>query len=308
MANTVLQGEVTEQQVGRIDLMVRTLVPLSRSKLDRLFVNDCVTLNDTVCRDSSTRVAIGDKVVVTFDPQQGYAAKKRPWSDRAFAIIHEDAHLIVVNKSASVLSVATSKEEPNTLLERVSFYLARKKKNNQAYLIHRLDRGMSGAIVFGKTPDAAKHLKSQFDGNTAVRTLITVVAGTVKPDSGTLESYLDTHSNLSRYSTDDKVRGQHAITKFKVLKRMHDTTALELELETARRHQARVQLFDLGHPVLGETRYGIEQATHEKWKRARLAMHASSLTFKHPKDNAEVTYSCPLPEPMKKLMRQRPKV
>ncbi len=306
MANTVLKGEVTEEQIGRIDLMVRTLVPLSRSKLDRLFANDCVTLNESVCQNPATRVDAGDQVVVTFDPQQGYAARKKAWADRAFSIVHEDADLIVVNKSASVLTVATNKEEANTLLDRVSFYLDHKKKNHQAYLVHRLDRGLSGAIVFGKTPTAAKHLKAQFDGNSAIRSMIAIVAGTVTPDSGKFESYLDTHNNLSRFSTTDKVRGQLAITKFKVLKRMQGMTAVEVELVTARRHQARVQLFDAGHPVLGETRYGIKQATHDKWKRRRLAMHANALTFKHPKDDSEVTFTCELPEPIKKLMRQRP--
>ena len=307
MANTVLQGEVTEELAGRIDLMVRTLVSLSRSKLDRLFANDCVTLNEVICQNPSTRVTAGDKVVVQYDPHQGYSSRKRPWSDRAFSVIHEDPHLIVVNKSASVLTIATNKEEANTLLERVTFYLARKKKNHEACLVHRLDRGVSGLMVFGKTPQAAKHLKLQFDKNTAIRTFIAVVAGTLKPDSGKFESYLDTHNNLSRFSTKDKVRGQHAITKFKVLKRMQDTTAVEIELKTARRHQARVQLFEFGHPVLGETRYGVKQATHEKWKRRRLAMHANSLAFKHPQDDRPVTYSSELPEPIKKLMRQRPK-
>lgn len=306
MADQVFQGEVTEESVGRIDLMVRTLIALSRSKLDRLFENECVKLNDGLCVDPSTRVAIGDKVVVTYDPKQGYSARKKPWSDRAFSIIHEDQDLIVVNKSASVLTIATNKDEPNTLQNRVSFYLSHKKKNSHAYLVHRLDRGVSGAIVFGKTPDAAKHLKSQFDGNSATRILIAVVVGTLEPDAGKFESYLDTHNNLNRFSTSDAVAGQHAITKFKVLKRMVDTTAVELELVTARRHQARVHLFEAGHPVLGETRYGIKQAAHEKWRKGRLAMHASSLTFKHPHDDTPVTYSSKPPERLKKLMRQRP--
>lgn len=307
MAIEVLQGEVTEDTVGRIDLMVRTLVQLSRSKLDRLFANDCVTLNDQACLDPATRVAVGDQVKVAFDPNQGYSAPKRPWSDRAFSIVHEDAELLVVDKSAAVLSVATNREETNTLLDRVNYYLHQKKKNHQAYLIHRLDRGVSGLVVFAKTPNAAEQLKPQFDGNSAQRGFIAVVAGRIQMDEGTFDSYLDTHSNLSRFSTSDTKKGQHAITHFKVLKRMQDTTSVELTFKTARRHQARVQLFEAGHPVIGETRYGIKQAKHEKWKKNRLAMHANSLTFNHPKENDTVTYTCSLPAPLKKLMSQRPK-
>ena len=160
MANTEIKGEVTKELEGRIDLMVRSLLDLPRSKLTALFEHGCVTLNKTPCDNPAARVGAGDRVVVTYDPNQGYSAKKRPWSDRTFTIIHEDDQVLVVNKAAGVLTVPTNKEETNTLLERITTYLSIKKKNHEAYLIHRLDRGMSGVMVFGKTPKAAKQLRT----------------------------------------------------------------------------------------------------------------------------------------------------
>lgn len=303
MANTIIEGEVTEDKVGRIDLMIRTMLDLSRSKLTALFDHGCVSLNKLPCDNPATRVGVGDRVVVKYDPHQGYSEKKRAWSDRTYTIVHEDDQILVVNKAAGVLTVPTNKEEPNTLLERVTFYLNRKKKNHEARLIHRLDRGISGLMVFAKTPKVAKHLRSQFDGDTATRVLFAIVDGVLEPEEGTFDSYLDTHSNLSRYSTNDRASGQHAVTKFKVSKRMIDATAVELELVTARRHQARVQLFEAGHHVLGDERYRKKKYPHERWQKKRLAMHAVLLGFVHPETGKEVRYSSQLPISMRKFLR-----
>lgn len=303
MANTTIKGEVTKDLEGRIDLMVRSLLDLSRSKLTALFEHGCITLNKTPCDNPATRVGVGDRIVVTYDPNQGYSGKKRPWSDRTFTIIHEDDQMIVVNKSAGVLTVPTNKEEPNTLLERVSSYLSRKKKNHEAYLIHRLDRGISGVMVFGKTPKAARHLRTQFDKDKAKRIVLAIVNGVMEEDEGTFDSHLDTHNNLSRYSVSEPGKGQHAVTNFRVTKRMVDATAVELELVTARRHQARVQLFESGHPVLGDTRYQKERYGHQRWDKKRLAMHGLRLTFTHPETGKEVSFKNELPISMRKFIR-----
>lgn len=302
MAITTIQGEVSDDQAGRIDLVVRSLVELSRSKLNGLFEHGCVQLNQQQCADPATRVKTGDKIVVTYDPHQGYAQKKRAWSDRTFSIVHEDDHLLVVNKAAGVLTIPTNKNEPNTLLERISFYLGRRKKNHEAFLIHRLDRGVSGLMVFGKTPMAAKHLREQFDGDQANRSFVAIVNGVMQHDSGKFESWLETHKNLNRFSTAEK-EGQHAITKFKVIKRMEDATIVEIQMLTARRHQARVQFFEFGHRILGDARYGNREKPHERWHSKRLAMHATGIAFIHPDSGEEVSFSSDLPALMKKFRR-----
>ena len=302
MAREIIEGEVAEDQAGRVDLFVRTLLELSRSRLNGLFDHGCVSLNKKPCTNPATRVGKGDKIVVTYDPHQGYAAKKKPWSDRTFTIIHEDDALIVVNKTAGVLTNPTAKTEPNTLLERVSKYLGHRKKNHEASLIHRLDRGVSGVLVMAKTPQAAKHLRAQFDHGEVNRIFVAIVQGTLKPDEGTFESWLETHKNLNRFSTQEKV-GQHAVTTYKTRKQMEDTTAVELQLKTARRHQARVQLFEAGHPILGDIRYGNPRKQNKRWTAKRLALHAVSLSFIHPESEDEVTYNSDLPTPMKKFMR-----
>ena len=121
MATTEFKETVTPELEGRIDLMVRSLINLPRSKLNLLFDHGCVSLNGTICKNPATRVNAGDGIIVNYDAQQGYAKKKRPWSDRAFTNIYEDDDLLVINKASGVLTVPTNKEEPNTLLEPVSY-------------------------------------------------------------------------------------------------------------------------------------------------------------------------------------------
>ena len=96
-----------------------------------------VTVNGQLCGDACLRVQTPDRVDVTYDPQQGYPEKKR-WSDRAYNIVFEDPHLIVVNKAAHVLTVATSKSERNTLENRLSHYLRQTSRQRRALVAHRL--------------------------------------------------------------------------------------------------------------------------------------------------------------------------
>ena len=283
--------------------MVRTMLELPRSKLDVLFENGCVTLNKSPCANPAERVALGDNIVITYDPHQGYSAKKKPWVDRTFTIVHEDDFILVINKAAGVLTVPTNKEESNTLLERVSTYLSYKKKNHEAYLIHRLDRGMSGLMVFGKTPKSAKNLRTQFDNDTATRFVMAIVNGVLESPEGSFETNLDTHSNLNSYSTREKGKGQRAATNYRVTKQMEDAAAVEVELVTARRHQARVHLSEYGHHVLGDERYRKERYEHERWKKKRFALHGIRLTFNHPENGKEVTYKSDLPISMRKFIR-----
>ncbi len=94
------------------------------------------------------RVKPGDRVNVCYDPQQGYREKRKKWTDRTFSIVYEDQHVVVVNKSANVLTVATDHGERNTLVSRISHYLKHTSHQREAHVVHRLDRGVSGLVGF----------------------------------------------------------------------------------------------------------------------------------------------------------------
>ena len=289
---------VTKKQTGRADLVVQALTNLSRRKLRGLFDHACVQVNGEPCPESATRVKAGDIVTVNYDPHQGYPEKRKPWSDRTFAVVYEDKHLIVVNKSASVLTVATDSGDPTTLVARVSTYLRHSSRRGELFVVHRLDRGVSGLLVFGKTPEVGSKLQEQFNLHQPERLFVGVVAGVMKNDQGTLQAYLDTAKNLDAYDTHSKDQGQLAVTHYEVQKRWEDLTVVKVRLETARRHQIRVHLADAGHPFLGDPRYGGKATRHELWNKKRIALHANSLTIVHPFTGQPMTFECPTPKAM----------
>jgi 23S rRNA pseudouridine1911/1915/1917 synthase len=302
MAMTTKTAQFTGQQPDRVDRVVQSLTNLSHSKMRGLFDHGCVTVNGQPCGDAGQRVKPGDRVDVSYDPQQGYREKKKEWSDRAFSIVYEDPHLIVVNKAANVLTIATDHGERNTLEDRVTHYLKSSSRQRTAFVVHRLDRGVSGLLVFAKTPAILEKLQEQFKERKPERRYIAIVAGVLRQPAGTFRSHLTTGDNLDQYTTRKESLGQLAITHYRVLKQLSDATVVEVRLETGRRNQIRVQFADQGHPVLGDPRYRPKQAWHERWPRSRIALHAVSLGFVHPASGEGVQFESELPSVMRRFI------
>jgi 23S rRNA pseudouridine1911/1915/1917 synthase len=220
---------------------------------------------------------------------------KKEWQDRAFSIVFEDPHLIVVDKSAHVLTVATGRAERHTLASRVANYLRHTSRHREAWVAHRLDRGVSGLVVIAKSRLILQRLREAFTRHTPERRYIAIVAGVVSPSSGTFRSRLETAKNLDRFSTHQEGRGELAITHFQVQRALGDTSLVEARLETGRRNQIRVHFADAGHPVLGDPRYGGAAAVHPRWPAHRLALHALALALEHPVTGQWVEFTSELP-------------
>lgn len=285
---------VKPARAGRADRVVQDLTGLSRAGVRGLFDHDCVTVNSRPARDPGERLAAGDTVEVRWDPGTRYHQKPRPRLDRAFRVLHEDEHLVVVDKAAFVLTVPTDRREENTLVQRVSEYLARGGRARRVQVVQRLDRGTSGILVLARTREAALDLRRQFSRHEPDREYIAFVAGVVASDGGTFDSRLATNRSLSRYSTRD-AEGEHAVTRFVVETRGRDFTRVRVRLDTGRRNQIRVHFAEAGHPVIGDPRYAPERARHRRWRHRRLALHAAVLGFRHPATGKTLRFESPLP-------------
>jgi len=294
---------VTEETVGRADVLVRRLCETSHSQSRGMFDRGCVTIDDEPCDAPGTLLEPGDAVSVRYDPTQRYREKKeKRWDDRTFTVAYEDEHLIVVNKAAGTLTVPTDRVEPNTLVERVSIYLSHSRSEREACLVHRLDREVSGLLIFGKHPPIADLLIEQFKNQKPRRVYNAIVAGTLPDDEGTYVSHLATGNNLERYVTTPFKDSEEAITHYRVLKRLENATLVEVVLQTGKRNQIRVQFAHESHPVLGDTRYQPELSAHPRWIRKRIALHATSLSFVHPVSGDPMTLESPLPAAMTKFI------
>lgn len=303
MAMTQLSTTVEADNAGRVDQVVRAMSETSHSQARGMIGQGCVSINGIVCDSIAKAVTVGDVISLRYDPSQRYREKKiKRWDDRTFTIQFEDEHIIVVDKAAGTLTVPTDDNEPNTLIERVTAYLSHSRGRRGAWLVHRLDRDVSGLLVFGKQEQAAEKLIEQFKQRKPQRVYTAIVAGVIADDEGTFESDLATGKNLDRFATRPSKKTQNAITHYRVLRRMVDTTHVEVRLDTGRRNQIRVHFADAGHPVLGDPRYGVKTSMHPKWKRKRIALHAGSLGFNHPVSEEPLKFDALLPRAIAKFL------
>ena len=192
-------------------------------------------------------------------------------------IVYEDKELLVVNKETKVLTIATSKEKNHTLYKEASDYVKKAYPKNKVFIVNRLDRDTSGLVVFAKNEEVKKELQEKWNDITT-REYIGIVEGFLK-GSATLTSYLKEDKTFRVYSTKDK-KGDYAITKYTSLASNKNYSLLKIEIKTGRKNQIRVQLSDIGHPIIGDKKYGSG-----KTPISRLGLHASYLKIHwHGKD------------------------
>lgn len=217
-------------------------------------------------------------------------------------IIYEDNHLLIINKPAGILVQADNTED-KSLFEEAKDYLKKKyNKPGDVYLglLHRLDRPVSGVVCFARTSKAASRLSDQFRSRKTRKIYYTAVEGILKNKEAELADWLlVTKGKTSRSSTITSRKnsaGKEARLRYRVLAEKNNRSLLEVELLTGYKHQIRLQLANLGHPVVGDFRYSGKKIHPEKINSGRaILLHASRLTITHPTLKTELTVSAPLP-------------
>ena len=165
-------------------------------------------------------------------------------------ILYEDKYLIIVEKPANLLTIATINEKENTMYHRILLYL--KKKNQKVFIVHRLDKDTSGLLIFAKNEKIKKYFQDNFDKVT--RKYMAIVEGTLEKKQDTIKSYLkETKTNLI-YVSNDKT-GKLAITNYKVILEKNNYSLLDILIKTGRKNQIRVQLNSIGHSIVGDKKY-----------------------------------------------------
>ena len=212
-------------------------------------------------------------------------------------VVFEDASLIVIEKPPNLLSMATARERDKTAYAFLTDYLRRGNPRSPArvWIVHRLDRETSGLMVFAKTEAAKSAL--QADWYTTDKRYLAVVEGTLPADHGVLRSHLDESNPFKVYSAPPGERTRHAVTHYRVVKRVATRALVELTPETGRRNQIRVQLADANCPIIDDRKY--EARTNPA---RRLGLHAWSLQFTHPLSGEPLRFESPLPDDLARLL------
>lgn len=211
-------------------------------------------------------------------------------------IIYEDKYIIVINKPSNLLTIGTEKNRDNNLYRKVSDYVKKQHKSNKIFIVHRLDKDTSGIILFAKSEKIKSILQREWDKTT--RYYVALVEGKVKT-SGTIKNWLRETKTLYTYSSNIKNDGKLAITKYKPIISDNQYTLLDIEILTGRKNQIRVHMKDIGHPIVGDKKYGSTKNPIR-----RMMLHATYLKIKHPITNNEIEFISKYPEIFNKLIKK----
>jgi 23S rRNA pseudouridine1911/1915/1917 synthase len=187
-------------------------------------------------------------------------------------LVYEDDELLVVDKPAGLLTVATERERERTAYRLLFDYVSGEPGHARLFIVHRLDRETSGLLVFAKSAAVKRALQAQFAARTVERGYVAVVEGRVRDDAGTLRDRVIEDPTTLRVRT--ARGGREAITEYRVRERRPLSTVIELRLRTGRRGQIRAQLAALGHPIVGDRAFGARTDPLR-----RVCLHASVLGF-----------------------------
>jgi len=218
---------------------------------------------------------------------------------RGLAILYEDRDILVVDKPAGLLTVATNTEKSRTAHFILTDYVRRgsPRSRYRILVVHRLDRETSGVLVFAKSEDVKYFLQARWPDTE--KKYLAVVHGTPAEPVGTISTYLAENSAHVVYSTDNAAKGKLSHTAYKVLRQAGRFSLLEVTLLTGRKHQIRVHLADQGHPVVGDRLYGRQSDDYQ-----RMALHARSISFTHPSTGERLTFEAEIPPHFDRLVRR----
>jgi 23S rRNA pseudouridine1911/1915/1917 synthase len=263
---------------------------MNRTRVKQLLRSGKVTVNGNSITCHDHRLHPGDTVSI--------AATAPPPSatEAGITIVYEDAHVIVIDKPAGVLTVATESEKTDTAFVRLSEYLAARSAG-RPFVVHRLDRDTSGLLLFARSADVRDALQAKWEDVT--KTYLAVVEGTPHPGEGVIENYLLEGRDLRvRASAHARQGAKNSVTRYRLRESRGRYSLVEVELGTGRKHQIRVHLAGLGCPVAGDRVYGA--ATNPA---QRLCLHAWRVRFTHPVAGAVVEVESPLPAALDRVLR-----
>jgi 23S rRNA pseudouridine1911/1915/1917 synthase len=279
----------TVAEDGQLLAFLLANLTLKRKDVKNLLKFGAVSINGEVSRQFDDPLKPGDAVTVG-DLQSAIAADRLAFAQ--IQLVYEDNALIVLDKPAGLLTVATANDKTDTLLFRLNAYLKERSsaKGQRAFVVHRLDLDTSGLVMFAKSELVQKRLQEAW--LSVEKTYWAVVEKRPQEDSGTITTYLTQSKSLQVYSNLHKTPGSRlARTHWRLLQTRGDLSLLEVRLETGRKHQIRVHMRDIGCRVVGDTRYGAKFSPCH-----RLGLHAVSLALAHPLTGEPLKFESPLPK------------
>ena len=292
------------KKAGKDNKVVEMIVKAPSPLLEYLLVNVKQSRNNIKALLKNKKILVDGAVVTQFDymlrPKQVVAISKYPMIQKSLKnsldIVYEDDDMIVINKPAGLLSVATDKDIGDTAYRMVMDYVRTDNRKGELFITHRLDRDTSGLLIFTKNYRLREAMQDDWNKLVKVRGYYAVVSGNLKNKKDTLKNYLKENEIHMIYVSLNKHDAQEAITHYQVMKEKKDYSLLDVKIDTGRKNQIRVQLNHIGHPVLGDNKYGSPANPFK-----RLMLHAYKLEFIHPFSKKTFKFETKIPPIFLKL-------
>ena len=263
---------------------------MSRNRAKALITNRVVLVNNTITTHPLAELKPGDVV------QLDRSKHKKSFHCKELDIVFEDPYLFIIDKHPGLLSMSNNSRQQTvqTVLNR---YLEKGGGRNTSHLVHRLDRDTSGLMVYAKDVQTQQSLINGWQQLVSDRRYLALVKGEFEQARGRIQSWLTEDKKFITHSSPVDNGGKYAVTHYNVLTSSNGYSLVECELETGRKNQIRVHMADLGHPVVGDRKYGSDEDPMR-----RLGLHAYMLCFTHPVTGKHLRFETPVPFCFEKLL------
>ena len=275
------------EATGLLTFLNTQLKGWTRNKIKQRLKAGCVFVNCQSITQYDHELKAGDDVEVRA------AVKTRQRGTSQLEILYSDRDLIAINKPAGLLSVATVDENKHHALAILRNQLSRPKRPVKLWPVHRLDRDTSGVLLFATSREMREAVNEGWSG--AEKIYLAVVEGCPNPGQGSIDQPLRMDSEKYHMHVGPHPEAKKAITHFDTLRTVKNRALLEVQLQTGRQHQIRAHLAWLGHPVVGDPRYGTDGP--------RMGLHALRLSITRPKTGKRLTFETPAPDEFLELLR-----
>jgi len=306
--HSIITATIAGDAIGwRLDRALAAALPtLSRERLKALISSGGVAGPAGLVRDPAVKALAGDYRVTVPDPKPAHNEAQ----DIDLVIVHEDEHLLVVDKPAGMVVHPAAGNPDRTLVNALLHHCAGRLSGiggvARPGIVHRIDKDTSGLLVVAKTDVAHEGLASQFARHSIERVYLALTTGIPVPAAGRIDAPLArSAANRKKIAVVGEGRGKRAVTHYRIVEPLRSAALVECRLETGRTHQVRVHLASIGHPLLGDPVYGRSRNEHrELLKRLnfhRQALHAAELGFVHPVSKAKLSFKSAMPSDIQEL-------
>ena len=291
--------KLTAEESGiRLDKYLSTHTEYSRSRIQELADEKKIAVNGKTVR-SSFKLTEGD--VIEFDEPEDEDMDILP-ENIPLDILYEDEDIIVINKPKGMIVHPAPGVYSGTLVNALLYHCRDLSGINgvkRPGIVHRIDKDTTGCLIVCKNDLAHRGISAQLEDKTCHREYTAIVAGHITHDTGMIDAPIGRDPRDRQKMTVTDTNSREAVTHFRVIERFRDAVMVECALETGRTHQIRVHMKYIGHPVLGDEKYGRKCKYMDTQGQV---LHAHRITFIHPRTHEEMTFEAPLPEYFRQLI------